>query len=65
MVPAFVVEIVPVFAAVVIDTARTKIAVKAMNLSLVIALAPCALFMDWVDTTSVPPTSPLITGSNE
>ncbi len=42
MVPAFVVEMVPVFAAVGVDTVKTNIAVKAMNLTFDIALAPPA-----------------------
>jgi hypothetical protein len=49
MVPAFVVEIVPVFATVVIDMVRTNIAVKTMNLKLVIDLAPRAgIWWVWI-----------------
>jgi hypothetical protein len=63
MVPAFVVEMVPVFAAVGVDTARTNIAVKAMNLIFVIALAPPAYW--WVMGSCVRPlTFTSITASN-
>lgn len=54
MVPAFVVEMVPVFATVVADTARTNIAVKAMNLTFVITLAPPAYNWWYGQLTCVP-----------
>ena len=54
IVPALVVEMVPVFATVVVDKAITNIAVKAMNLTFVITLAPPAYNWWYGQLTCVP-----------